>query len=158
VCKAFLSKGTCIKGNACNLSHDLTPNRVPICIHYARGNCMNGSLCRYPHVNISSTAPVCSDFAILGYCDNGQYCQNKHVYECPDYSATRRCDNPKCRLSHIDRASQIRQFPNNEHGYETENNHDGNQPTELSTFTQEVNYLPFEENDEGVYEKRFLHD
>jgi hypothetical protein len=158
VCKAFLAKGTCIHGSDCNLSHDLTSNRVPLCFHYARGNCMNGSSCRYPHVDVSPTAPVCHDFALLGYCDFGEDCQNRHVYECPDYSSTRKCDNPKCRLSHVDRARQIRQFSQDEHEYGFKNKLDDNLPAESSTFTQEVNYLPLEENDEGIYETRLLND
>jgi hypothetical protein len=64
-------------------------------------------------VKVNPNAPICFQFASLGYCDTGAQCPNRHEYECPTYTAKGRCDDPKCRLPHIDRAAQFRQMPNN---------------------------------------------
>jgi hypothetical protein len=107
ICKDFLHKGTCPAGDACDLSHDPTPERVPACVHFLRGNCTNDH-CRYAHVRVNPGAPVCRAFATLGYCEKGSACAEKHVVECPDYANKGACRNSKCRLPHVDRAGQIR--------------------------------------------------
>jgi hypothetical protein len=108
-CKAFLAKGSCPAGSACPLSHDLTPNRTPACIHFSRGHCTNPN-CRYIHVKANPDAPVCYPFARLGYCEDGASCPNQHVFECPDYANLGRCSNKKCRLPHVDRADHLRKL------------------------------------------------
>jgi hypothetical protein len=107
MCKEFLFKGTCRKGS-CYLSHDPTPNRVPACMHFLRGNC-NNAQCRYAHVSVSPSAPVCQSFARLGFCKKGLSCLDRHEFECPEYSSSGACSDPRCRLPHIDRASRPRQ-------------------------------------------------
>ena len=108
ICQDFLRHGSCDAGEeACNLSHDPTPNRVPACIHFLRGKCTKED-CRYAHVNVNASAPVCRDFATLGYCSKGVSCTERHVSECPDYSNTGTCRNKKCRLPHVDRAGNLR--------------------------------------------------
>ncbi|GAB7342589.1 hypothetical protein MBLNU457_g0762t1 [Dothideomycetes sp. NU457] len=108
ICKDFLRHGECAAGEeACNLSHDPTPNRVPTCTHFIRGNCTKSD-CRYAHLHVSPSAPVCRDFATLGYCDKGGHCTERHVTECPDYTNTGTCRNTKCRLPHIDTATNMR--------------------------------------------------
>jgi hypothetical protein len=59
-------------------------------------------------VKVNPNAPICFQFASLGYCEAGAQCPNRHEYECPTYTAKGRCDDPKCRLPHIDRAGQFR--------------------------------------------------
>lgn len=76
-------------------------------MHFLRGRCSNPE-CRYAHVRVTPGAPVCRDFAILGYCDKGAECQNRHVHECPDYASSGVCNKKRCRLPHVDRAGQIR--------------------------------------------------
>ncbi|KAF2806622.1 uncharacterized protein BDZ99DRAFT_465419 [Mytilinidion resinicola] len=107
ICKEFLTKGKCALGDGCELSHTPTPNRVPACLHFVRGNCTNDK-CRYAHVRINPTAPVCRAFGRLGYCDKGADCPDRHMFECPDYANKGMCRNAKCRLLHVDRASQLR--------------------------------------------------
>ena len=107
VCRDLLQKGTCALGDACDLSHDLSPNRVPHCLHFLRGNCTNEN-CRYAHIRVNPAAPVCRAFATLGYCEKGPECTERHVFECPDYANTGTCRNKKCRLLHVDRAGQLR--------------------------------------------------
>ena len=107
ICKTFLQKGTCPLGEACDLSHEPTPNRVPACLHFLRGNCTNEQ-CRYTHVHVNPAAPVCRNFATLGFCEKGSTCAERHVFECPDYANRGTCRNSKCRLPHVDRAGQIR--------------------------------------------------
>ncbi|KAJ9156883.1 Zinc finger CCCH domain-containing protein 3 [Coniochaeta hoffmannii] len=106
-CKEFLQKGQCINGDACDLSHDLTPERTPTCLHFARDHCTNPS-CRYAHVKVSPGAPVCRSFGILGYCEKGAQCEERHAYECPDFSNTGVCKTKGCKLLHRERASVLR--------------------------------------------------
>ncbi|KAI9749520.1 MAG: hypothetical protein M4579_006840 [Chaenotheca gracillima] len=107
ICKDFLQNGTCPTGDACDLSHDPTPERVPACLHFLRGKCSNPN-CRYAHVRVNPGAPVCASFAKVGFCGKGAECLERHVHECPDYANKGSCGNLKCRLPHIDRAGQIR--------------------------------------------------
>lgn len=107
ICKDYLSKGTCPLGDACDLSHQSTPNRVPACVHFLRGNCTNSD-CRYAHVRVNPGSPVCRPFGKIGYCEKGADCAERHVFECPDYANTGVCRKANCRLPHVDRAGQIR--------------------------------------------------
>ena len=109
-CKDFLRTGTCVAGQFCDLSHDLTYHRVPACTHFLRGNCVNDA-CRYPHIHVSLAALVCRSFATLGYCARGEECAKRHVSECPDYANHGYCEgreSGKCSLPHPDRASTLR--------------------------------------------------
>ncbi|KAB5581081.1 hypothetical protein GE09DRAFT_1084907 [Coniochaeta sp. 2T2.1] len=111
-CKDFLQKGQCINGDACDLSHDLTPERTPTCLHFAKDHCTNPS-CRYAHVKVSPGAPVCRSFGLYGYCDKGAECPERHAYgECPDFSNTGVCKTKGCKLLHRERASVLRKNNN----------------------------------------------
>lgn len=107
VCKEFLLKGTCTAGDSCDVSHDLTPERTPACMHFSRGNCSNAN-CRYSHVRVSPSALVCRPFATYGYCEKGAACTERHVHECPDFSNTGTCDTKGCKLPHRLKASMLR--------------------------------------------------
>ncbi|RAL09786.1 CCCH zinc finger protein [Aspergillus homomorphus CBS 101889] len=107
ICKDFLQTGNCNSGMSCDLSHEPSPHRSPACVHFLRGRCSNPE-CRYAHVRVTPGAPVCRDFAILGYCEKGAECDQRHVHECPDYANTGLCNKKSCRLPHVDRAGQIR--------------------------------------------------
>ncbi|ERS96072.1 hypothetical protein HMPREF1624_07608 [Sporothrix schenckii ATCC 58251] len=106
-CKDFLLKGDCARGSDCDLSHDLTPERTPFCVHFAKGNCTNPH-CSYTHSQVSSGAPVCRPFGLYGYCDRGADCTARHVFECPDFSNTGVCKIKGCKLPHRERASFMR--------------------------------------------------
>jgi hypothetical protein len=107
LCKDFMKEGKCVQGEACDLSHDLSPQRVPNCVHYAKGNCAK-SECPYTHSKALPGAPVCRAFGNLGYCDKGADCEDRHVFECPDFSNTGKCKNKHCKLPHRERASALR--------------------------------------------------
>ncbi|OKL58404.1 hypothetical protein UA08_06094 [Talaromyces atroroseus] len=94
------------KGNLHRLGA-VVAKRSPVCVHFLRGRCSNPE-CRYTHVRVTPGAPVCRAFGILGYCEKGENCPDRHVYECPDYANTGSCKKKKCTLPHIDRAGQIR--------------------------------------------------
>jgi hypothetical protein len=104
----------------CDLSHDANPHRVPACLHFLRGNCSNDT-CRYAHIKVNPSAPVCRDFAVLGYCEKGATCIERHVHECPDYANSGSCPRKKCNLPHVDRAGQLRKAvqPANQNSDET---------------------------------------
>jgi len=106
-CKGLLQKGTCTDGDLCDLSHDLTPERTPHCLHFGKGNCTNPH-CRYAHVQVSPGAPVCRPFGIYGFCEKGVGCSDRHALECPDFSNTGVCKNKRCKLPHRERASVLR--------------------------------------------------
>lgn len=76
-------------------------------MHFLRGKCSNPT-CRYAHVRVNPSAPVCKNFAVLGYCNDGADCSNRHAHECPDYANTGTCRKKICGLPHVDRAGQIR--------------------------------------------------
>ena len=107
ICSEFLKSGRCARDQHCDLSHELTYERVPACVHFLRGFCSKES-CRYPHVRANPAAAVCRAFSNLGFCSRGISCNERHVFECPDYSNKGNCPNPICRLPHVDRAGQLR--------------------------------------------------
>jgi len=76
-------------------------------LHFAKGNCSNPN-CRYSHVHVSSTALICRLFGIYGYCEKGAACEERHAYECPDFSNTGTCTTKGCKLLHRHKASVIR--------------------------------------------------
>lgn len=106
-CKDLLQKGQCPNGDACDLSHDLTPERTPTCLHFMKDHCTNPN-CRYAHVKVSSGAPVCRAFGLFGYCDKGVECPERHSNECPDFSNSGVCNIKGCKLPHRERASVLR--------------------------------------------------
>ncbi|RFU77917.1 ccch zinc finger [Trichoderma arundinaceum] len=107
VCKEFLKDGKCPNGESCDLSHELTPERVPNCLHFAKGQCQR-SLCPFTHSKASPSAPVCEAFGFYGYCDKGADCADRHVFECPNFSNTGICKSRGCKLPHRERASVLR--------------------------------------------------
>lgn len=107
ICKDFLLQGDCINGENCDLSHDPTPERTATCLHFARDSCTKAD-CKYAHVKVSPAAPVCRDFGFYGYCDRGASCEDRHVFECPDFSNTGVCKIKGCKLPHRERASVLR--------------------------------------------------
>ncbi|OLN88640.1 Zinc finger CCCH domain-containing protein [Colletotrichum chlorophyti] len=107
VCREMLHKGDCSNGESCDLSHDLTPQRTPTCVHFIKGNCAKPN-CPYAHSSVSPGALVCRSFGLYGYCDKGDECSERHVFECPDFSNTGKCKNRSCKLLHRERASVLR--------------------------------------------------
>lgn len=96
-----------MNGEYCDLSHELTPERVPNCLHFAKGNCSNLD-CQYSHSAALPNAPVCEAFGYYGYCDKGAQCTQRHVFECPGFSNTGICKIKGCKLLHRERASVLR--------------------------------------------------
>lgn len=111
ICRKLLSKGDCSEGDLCDLSHDITEERIPLCMHFAKGKCINPS-CPYLHAQHSQGDPVCRAFGTYGYCDKGAQCPDRHVYECPDFSNTGACKVKGCKRPHIERASVLRKAGN----------------------------------------------
>ncbi|KJZ78295.1 hypothetical protein HIM_02333 [Hirsutella minnesotensis 3608] len=107
VCRDFLKDGKCNNGEFCDLSHELSPERVPNCLHFAKGNCAKPD-CLYTHSKAPPGAPVCHAFGFCGYCDKGASCTERHVFECPDFSNTGKCKTKGCKLLHRERASVLR--------------------------------------------------
>ncbi|KAG6832670.1 hypothetical protein H0H87_000852 [Tephrocybe sp. NHM501043] len=92
----------------CALSHDPTPERTPLCLHYLnKGRCTRDN-CPFPHVNVGARQGICRDFAVLGYCDKGLDCDKQHVRECPDFAEKGTCGTKGCKLPHVIRANRTR--------------------------------------------------
>ncbi|KAJ7509823.1 hypothetical protein B0H11DRAFT_1961182 [Mycena galericulata] len=111
ICWSFL-QGTCSNTAAsCNLSHDPTPERTPLCLHFLnKGRCTRAG-CPFPHVNVGVRTGVCRDFAVLGYCARGLECERQHVRECPDFAERGACGTKGCKLPHVIRANRNRVVP-----------------------------------------------
>ncbi|KAK7025005.1 zinc finger CCCH domain-containing protein 3 [Favolaschia claudopus] len=107
ICWPFLSGSCPLPADQCALSHDPTPERVPLCTHFLAGSCTRAA-CPFPHVNLGpahAQAPICRNFAVLGYCKLGIECPEQHVRECPDFAEKGTCERKGCRLPHVIRAA-----------------------------------------------------
>ncbi|KAK3952075.1 hypothetical protein QBC32DRAFT_342469 [Pseudoneurospora amorphoporcata] len=107
VCKDFLQQGECINGDSCDLSHELSAERTPTCLHFIKDSCTKPD-CKFTHAKVSPAAPVCRQFGLYGYCEKGGSCTDRHVFECPDFSNTGVCNTKGCKLPHRERASVLR--------------------------------------------------
>ncbi|KAF7436609.1 hypothetical protein PC9H_003442 [Pleurotus ostreatus] len=108
ICWNFL-QGSCTNtASSCHLSHDPTPERTPICVHFLnKGRCTREN-CPFPHVNVGAREGICRDFAVLGYCEKGLDCDKQHVRECPDFAEQGSCTTKRCKLPHVIRANRNR--------------------------------------------------
>lgn len=108
ICWPFL-QGTCPHtASTCALSHDPTPERTPLCVHFANAGRCTRSNCPFPHVRVGPREGVCRDFAVLGYCEKGLDCEHQHVRECPDFAEKGVCTTKGCKLPHVIRANRNR--------------------------------------------------
>ncbi|QRV73824.1 suppressor of glycerol defect protein 1 [Ceratobasidium sp. AG-Ba] len=110
ICPRFVTNDCPNTALTCPLSHDPTPERMPLCVHFQNaGRCRLGSACPYPHVFLGPDnvkQGVCRDFAVLGYCEKGVECAKNHVRECPDFAENGVCRTKGCKLPHVIRASK----------------------------------------------------
>ncbi|KIY51920.1 hypothetical protein FISHEDRAFT_36338 [Fistulina hepatica ATCC 64428] len=111
VCWNFLQGNCPNTADSCHLSHDPTPERTPICLHFLnKGRCTRVN-CPFPHVNVGPRQGVCRDFAVLGFCERGLECEHQHVRECPDFAENGTCRTKGCKLPHVIRANRNRKPP-----------------------------------------------
>ncbi|KAF7310001.1 hypothetical protein MIND_00372900 [Mycena indigotica] len=109
ICWKFLQGNCANTAETCNLSHDPTPQRTPLCLHFLNNGRCTREACLFPHVNVGARQGVCRDFAVLGYCERGLDCDKQHVRECPDFAERGECATPRCKLPHVIRANRNRQ-------------------------------------------------
>ena len=108
ICWPFL-QGTCAhSASDCPLSHDPTPERTPLCMHFANAGRCTRVNCPFPHVRVGRREGVCRDFAVLGYCEKGLDCEHQHIRECPDFAEKGFCSTKGCKLPHVIRANRNR--------------------------------------------------
>jgi hypothetical protein len=75
------------------------PERMEDCSYFLQGYCTHEN-CPYRHVNVNPKASVCDGF-LKGYCAEGDKCNKKHTYVCPQYAATGECkERLTCKLHH----------------------------------------------------------
>jgi len=111
ICWNFL-QGSCPNtAETCPLSHDPTPERTPLCVHFANNGRCTRPNCPFPHVRVGQREGVCRDFAVLGYCEKGLDCDKQHVRECPDFAEKGACTTKGCKLPHVIRANRTRKIP-----------------------------------------------
>ncbi|CAL1715016.1 unnamed protein product [Somion occarium] len=108
ICWNFLQGNCPNTSETCNLSHDPTPERTPLCVHFANNGRCTRQNCPFPHVRVGQRHGVCRDFAVLGYCEKGLDCDKQHVRECPDFAEHGACTTKGCKLPHVIRASRTR--------------------------------------------------
>lgn len=108
ICWNFLQGDCPNSAETCNLSHDPTPERTPLCLHFLNNGRCTRSNCPFPHVNVGARTGICRDFAVLGYCEQGLNCDKQHIRECPDFAETGDCTQKGCKLPHVIRANRNR--------------------------------------------------
>lgn len=91
----------CLAGKRCLLSHKPSPETLPTCLFFLEGRCKRSN-CTFAHTLVGPKAEACAAFAILGYCERGEKCPQRHLRQCPDYVWKGACGNPRCCLSHAD--------------------------------------------------------
>lgn len=161
LCKRWLFKNDCSRGDRCSLSHEPTPHNVPTCLHFQEGRCTNED-CRFAHIRVNPAAQICDAFGRLGYCEKGAECADLHAYECPDFANKGECiRGDKCPLRHVHRASRMRKAAGNSSpegqsrapSTEAESTHAEVQEITSEAlhvpqmFTQQVDYVPFDVED-----------
>ena len=108
ICWNFLQGNCSYTADSCALSHNPTPERTPLCLHFLnKGRCTRDN-CPFPHINVGTRHGVCRDFAVLGYCEKGLDCDKQHVRECPDFAEKGTCLTKGCKLPHVIRANRNR--------------------------------------------------
>lgn len=119
ICWPFL-QGICPHtAETCALSHDPTPERTPLCVHFANNGRCNRPNCLFPHVHVGPREGICRDFAVLGYCEKGLDCDKQHIRECPDFAEKGECTTKGCKLPHVIRANRNRKAPVSNSGLAT---------------------------------------
>lgn len=161
LCKRWLFKNDCNRGDRCSLSHEPTPHNVPTCLHFQEGRCTNED-CRFAHIRVNPAAQICDAFGRLGYCEKGAECADLHAYECPDFANKGECiRGDKCPHRHVHRASRMRKpaghsSPEEQSraaSPEVENTNTEMQEIISDTshapqiFTQQIDYVPFDVED-----------
>ncbi|KAH9933524.1 uncharacterized protein B0H18DRAFT_984213 [Fomitopsis serialis] len=113
ICWPFLQGNCPNTAETCPLSHDPTPERTPLCVHFANNGRCTRPNCPFPHVRVGQRGGVCRDFAVLGYCEKGLDCDKQHVRECPDFAEKGACTTKGCKLPHVIRANRARKIDTN---------------------------------------------
>ncbi|EMD38925.1 hypothetical protein CERSUDRAFT_92961 [Gelatoporia subvermispora B] len=108
ICWNFLQGNCPNTAETCPLSHDPTPERTPLCVHFANNGRCTRANCPFPHVRVGQRDGVCRDFAVLGYCEKGLDCDKQHIRECPDFAEKGACTTKGCKLPHVIRANRNR--------------------------------------------------
>lgn len=108
ICWPFLQGNCPNTAETCPLSHDPTPERTPLCVHFANHGRCTRTDCPFPHVRVGRREGVCRDFAVLGFCEKGLDCDKQHVRECPDFAEKGECTTKGCKLPHVIRANRNR--------------------------------------------------
>ncbi|OBZ73856.1 Zinc finger CCCH domain-containing protein 3 [Grifola frondosa] len=108
ICWNFLQGSCANTAETCPLSHEPTPERTPLCVHFANNGRCTRANCPFPHVRVGPREGICRDFAVLGYCEKGLDCDKQHVRECPDFAEKGECTTKRCKLPHVIRANRNR--------------------------------------------------
>ncbi|KAJ2589534.1 hypothetical protein H4R99_007430 [Coemansia sp. RSA 1722] len=101
LCTRFLYDKCEKTAEECGFSHELSPETVPLCLHYQRDMCTKPG-CRFVHRKINPEAPICREFVYKGFCPKGNSCKHRHIWQCPDWVEKGKCLRKKCKLPHPD--------------------------------------------------------
>lgn len=86
VCRAFLRKGGCDKGDECLLTHAVQAEKMPVCIYFEKGMCFTPN-CPYLHVKVSQNAAICPSFLKVPF-----VVARPVFFSCVDFCWSRTCD------------------------------------------------------------------
>ncbi|TFY68232.1 hypothetical protein EVJ58_g1132 [Rhodofomes roseus] len=104
ICWPFLQGNCPNTAETCPLSHDPTPERTPLCVHFANNGRCTRRNCPFPHVRVGQRVGVCRDFAVLGYCEKGLDCDRQHLPHVIRANRTRKIVPPTVTSTHTDGA------------------------------------------------------
>jgi hypothetical protein len=94
----------------------------------------------YPHVKVSDDAKVCQAFVNDGWCDRGEECEERHAWECREYSETGECSKGvRCGLMHVLRAKGSKGAKNEEEEEDEEEGVDDSMPLRKKSKVDGVN-------------------
>lgn len=158
LCPAYLKDNCTLSSTECPLSHSPDAHRSPTCVHFNRGHCDKDKDCRYAHIKTNPSAPVCREFALLGYCTLGAKCENRHVYECPDFTERGECSRRGCKLPHIDTAMTVRKRNEREAIKKRYQNDDVDDEDGEEDLSEDADEEEEEETDSDVESEGFIDD
>lgn len=109
---------------------------------------------------------MCEAFARLGYCDKGETCSDRHVFDvCPDFANKGACEVIGCRIPHVINAAALRKAAKSRPSSDTNTPSSPRSPKEEKStrdsndhedayvqlgqahpysFTQQADFVPFE--------------
>ncbi|CAK5283232.1 unnamed protein product [Mycena citricolor] len=110
-CPRFSTTGSCARGLTCAYAHD--PAKIAVCWNFLQGTCpKTAETCDLSHDPTPERTPLCVHFstkvAALEMRARSHMSTLQHVRECPDFAEHGTCTKKGCKLPHVIRANRNR--------------------------------------------------